>query len=127
MKRNVAVDFTKGGWRQYFQLNRTLGARLLQGFILRAELAEYIAQHEASGARLDEVCLELHYADGVYLLLRQVQGVWLITDIWRDQEPAGFSPVFFWTRLKRGCCYVLRQILIGWQQTLCRSGSEVFA
>ena len=121
------VEFTKTGWRQFIKMNQSLGSRFIKGFLLRYEVAAYITHHDASGAFLDSGCQELRYESGIYLLMKQVQGEWLITDIWTEDEPVDFSPVYFWTRVKRGCSYVLRQILIGWQQLTWSPESEVLA
>lgn len=110
------VSFTKPGWRQFAKLNRSLGSRFLKGFILRSEVGAYISAHTASGKALDTVCQELHYENGVYLLLKQMGGAWFITDIWAEDAPEGFTPVYLWTRIKRGCSDLLAQLLIGWQQ-----------
>ena len=76
---------------------------------------------------MDDVCLELRYDEGVYLLLSKSQGVWRITDVWLEEAPLGFAPVYFWTRLKRGCDELLCHVLIGWQQFLQRRGGGVLA
>ena len=90
IKKQAQVDFTRSGWRQFMRLNRSLGARFLRGFVLRYELAAYLTAHEAAGAELDEGCQEVCYENGVYLLLRKMQGVWYITDIFvtEETEPA---------------------------------------
>ena len=77
-KRAAQVDFTRSGWQQFAKLNRKLGARFIRGFILRHELAAYLTAHEAAGTPLDEGCQEVRYEDGVYLLLKKIQGVWYI-------------------------------------------------
>ena len=46
----VSIDFTKQGWRQFAAVNRRLAARYIRAFILKQELAQYIAAHE-SGRR----------------------------------------------------------------------------
>ena len=74
--RPAKVDFTRSGWRQFAKLNRRLGARFIRGFVLRYELAAYLTAHEAAGIELDEGCQEVCYENGVYLLLRKMQGVW---------------------------------------------------
>lgn len=119
------VEFTKTGWRQFIKMNQSLGSRFIKGFLLRFEVAAYLTHHIENGAVLDSGCQELRYESGIYLLMKQVQGEWLITDIWTEDEPVDFSPVYFWTRVKRGCSYVLRQILIGWQQLTWSPESEV--
>lgn len=58
---NVSIDFTKQGWRQFAKLNSTLGSRYLRAFILKRDVAEYIAAHEAAGVKLDTECQELRY------------------------------------------------------------------
>ena len=42
---NVPIDFTKQGWRQFAKLNCTLASRYLRAFILKRDVAEYIAAH----------------------------------------------------------------------------------
>ena len=32
IRKQAQVDFTRSGWRQFFKLNRSLGARFLRGF-----------------------------------------------------------------------------------------------
>lgn len=112
----VQVEFTRTGWRQFTRLNRSLGARFIRAFILRYELAAYLAEHEAAGVKLDTECQEVRYDDGVYLLLRKSQGVWYITDVFAAEEAAGYEPVYFWQRIKRGASYILARLLIGWRQ-----------
>ena len=74
--RRARVDFSRTGWQQFAKLNRKLGKRFLQAFILRNELAAYLTAYEAAGVQLDTECQEVRYEDGVYLLLRRTQGVW---------------------------------------------------
>ena len=112
----VQVEFTRTGWRQFARLNRSLGARFIRAFILRYELAAYLAEHEATGVQLDTECQEVRYVDGVYLLLRKSQGVWYITDVFTADEAAGYEPIYFWQRIKRGASYILARLLIGWRQ-----------
>ena len=111
----VPIEFTRQGWRQFSRLNNALGARYIRAFILKRELAEYIAAHEAAGVRLDGECQELRYDGEVALLLRKVQGAWYITNVIRTEETAAYEPVYFWTRVKRGCNEVLARMLAGWR------------
>ena len=90
--RTAQVDFTRSGWQQFMRLNRSLGARFLRGFVLRYELAAYLTAHEAAGVELDEGCQEVCYENGVYLLLRKMQGVWYITDVFAAEETVGDQP-----------------------------------
>lgn len=115
-KHHVQVEFTRSGWRQFTRLNRSLGTRFIKAFILRYELAAYLAEHEAAGVQLDTECQEVRYVDGVYLLLRKSQGVWYITDVFTAEEAVGYEPVYFWQRIKRGASYIIARLLIGWRQ-----------
>ena len=114
-KRAAQVDFTRSGWRQFARLNRRLGVRFIRGFVLRYELGVYLAAHEDAGAPLDEDCMEVRYEDGVYLLLRKMQGVWYITDVFCTEEAVAYEPVFFWKRIRRGASFILAHVLTGWQ------------
>ena len=111
IRKQAQVDFTRSGWRQFFKLNRSLGARFLRGFVLRYELAAYLTAHEAAGVDLDEGCQEIRYEGGVYLL----QGVWYITDVFCTEEAVAYEPVFIWKRIRRGASFILAHVLIGWQ------------
>ena len=116
IRKQAQVDFTRSGWRQFFKLNRSLGARFLRGFVLRYELAAYLTAHEAADVELDEGCQEVCYENGVYLLLRKMQGVWYITDIFATEETVAYEPVFFWKQIKRGVNLILAHVLSGWRQ-----------
>ena len=107
----VSVDFTKQGWRQFAAVNRRLAARYIRAFILKRELKQYIAAHEAAGVHLDTQCQEVCYDSGIYLLLRRTQGTWYITDIVLTDAAAGFVPAFPWERVRTGASGALRRVL----------------
>ena len=111
----VPIDFTKQGWRQFARLNTSLGIRYIRAFILKRDVAEYIAAHEAAGVKLDTECQEMRYDGGVHLLLKKVQGTWLITDVFCTEEAVAFAPVYFWARIRRSCSDTLTKLLIGWR------------
>ena len=111
----VPVDFTKHGWRQFAKLNTSLGTRYIRAFILKRDVAEYIAAHEAAGVKLDTACHELRYDGGIYVLLKKVQGEWLIAGVFCMGETVSFAPVYSWTKVKRGCSEVITRRLIGWR------------
>ena len=115
-KRAAQVDFTRSGWRQFMRLNRSLGAQFIRGFVLRYELAAYLTAHEAAGVELDEGCQEVCYENGVYLLLRKMQGVWYITDVFAAEETVAYKPVFFWQKIRRGADFILAHVLSSWRQ-----------
>ena len=118
MIRTGTVTFTKSGWKQYLHMNRCLGTRFIKGFILRLELVAYLEAHEKQGVTMDTSCLELHYGDGVYLLLMKSQGIWYITHIWAAAVPVSFAPVFSWQRVKRGWQTFARKVLVGWRHII---------
>lgn len=91
------------------------GARFIRGFILRHELAAYLTAHEAAGTPLDEGCQEVRYEDGVYLLLKKMQGVWYITDVFVTEATVAYEPMFFWKQIKRGASFILAHVLTGWR------------
>ena len=113
--RTAHVDFTRSRWRQFAKLNRSLGARFIRGFVLRYELAAYLTAHEDAGAPLDEGCMEVRYEDGVYLLLKKMQGVWYITDVFVAEGVVAYEPVFSWRQIKRGASFILAHVLTGWR------------
>ena len=53
----------------------------------------------------------------MYLLLRKMQGVWYITDVFTTEETVAYEPAFFWKhRVKRGAILILVHVLSGWRQ-----------
>ena len=124
IRTHPSIDFTKSGWRQFVKLNNGLGARFIRGFILKRDLADYIAAHEARGIHLDKGCQEIRYDDGIHLIIKKVQGIWYITDVIATEEAAGFAPIFFWQRIKAGINDLLAHVLIGWRRVIA-SGSSL--
>ena len=114
--QRVPVAFTRSGWKQFTRLNRALGARFIRAFVLQYELAAYLAEHEANGVQLDTECQEVRYENGVYLLLRKMQGVWYIIDAFAAEEAVAYEPVYVWQRIRRGAEYVMARLLTGWRR-----------
>lgn len=110
------VVFTRSGWKQFTRLNRVLGARFIRAFVLRTEIAAYLAEHEANGVQLDTECQEVCYENGVYLLLRKMQDVWYIIDAFAAEEAVAYAPVYVWQRVRRGAECVLARLLTGWRR-----------
>ncbi len=111
----VIIDFTRAAWRSFEKVNRILGAHYIRPFVLRNELAAYIAAHEAQGHHFDTEGEELRYDGGVYVVIRKMQGVWYIIDAYMTEPPAEFEPIYFWQRIRRGINYVLAKLIIGWR------------
>ena len=123
---NAIVNMTRNAGKQMKKINAVLrktspATPLLFKSVLRTELSDYITQHEAAGAALDENCLEVRYEDGIYVLLRKMQGEWYVTDIVADKDilnadTVAYKPVYVWQKLKQGLDYAIAHILVGWRQ-----------
>ena len=111
------IDFTRSGWRSFEKVNRALGAHFIRPFMLRAELAEYIAAHEQRGHHFDTDGVDIRYDGGVYVVLRKMQGVWYIVDAYLTDTPVEFKPIYFWQRIQRGVSSLLAKLIIGWRVT----------
>lgn len=109
------VQFTRSGWKQFCQANRSLGARFIRAFVLKHELSVYLLAHEAAGIRMDTDCQEIRYDDGVYLLLRKMQGEWYITDVILSSAPDTFLPVYTVRNILRGFMSVIALVFTGWR------------
>lgn len=118
----LCVDLTRTGWRQLAQVNAALGICFLRAFLLKQELASYIASHEAEGIPLDTICQEVRYDDTVCLLLRKVQGIWYITDIYLLTEAVAFVPLYLWQRIKLDWRFLLVHTLVGWRRLTEKGG-----
>ena len=114
--RQTPVGFTRYGWKQFIRLNRNLGARFIRAFVLQYELSEYLAEYEASDMQLDTECQEVCYENGVYLLLRKMQGVWYIIDAFAVEEAVAYKPVYVWQHIRYGAEYILAHLLISWRR-----------
>ena len=112
----VRVCFSCEGWKQFCALNAGLGSAFIRAFQLRRELALFIAAHEEKNIHLDDECAELCYEDGIFLIVRHVNGAWCITDVYTTGASVSFEPVLVWTRIKRGCGYALSQTLACWRR-----------
>ena len=126
MKRakHVRVRFSREGWKQFAAVNAGLGSAFLRAFQVRRELALYIAAHEEKNTRPDGECAELCYEDGIFLIIRHVNGAWCITDVYTTGASVAFEPVLVWTRIKRGCGYTLTQALACWRRMTAKATTE---
>ena len=118
--RTVSIDFTRSGWRRLNRINQKLGALFIRPFVMKSELAEYIAAHEASGVHFDTEGEDIRYDHGIHLIIRKMQGVWHIVDVYLTEEPVAYKPIFFWQRIKCGIDYVLAKFVIGWRAVMNR-------
>lgn len=127
MRRSAQVEFSRIGWREFARMNRFLGTRYIKAYVMLREVAAYIRAHEEQDIHLDTQCQEIHYDNGIYLLLMRCQGIWYITEIWATDVPIGFTPVYIWQRVKRGWREFIAHALVGWRVTACEPspGREV--
>ena len=120
--KSINLDFTRSGLKQFLRINSSLGDQFIRGPILFYELKCYLAAHEAidvNGTRitvLDESCQTLRYDDRIVVILRRVQGVWYITDVYTTAPAVGYEPTYFWMHLKLGVRFVLAHVLTGWRK-----------
>ena len=108
----VSIGFTREGWRQLLQCSASPVSAFVQSINIKANLALYITAHEEQGIFLDIECQELCYQSGLFLIIRKEHGVWYITDVFTTGEDTGYEPVYFWTRVKRGCKLAASRVLI---------------
>ena len=116
----VNIEFTKDGWKQLLQQNTSPVSAFIQSINIKADLALYIIAHEEKGIFMDTECQEICYQSGLFLIIRKEHGVWYITDVFTTGEDAGFEPVYFWTRIKRGYNVLVARILICWRRLMNR-------
>lgn len=112
----VSIEFTKDGWKQLLQHNSSPISAFIQSINIKADLALYITAHEDKGIYMDTECQEICYQSGLFLIIRKEHGTWYITDVFTTGEDAGFVPVYFWTRIKRGFRLVAARVLICWRR-----------
>ena len=112
----VSIEFTRDGWKQLLQHNTSPVSAFIQSINIKADLALYITAHEEKGIFMDTDCQEICYQQGLFLILRKEHGIWYITDVYTTCEAADFVPVYFWTRIKRGCNVLAARVLICWRR-----------
>ena len=78
------------------------------------DLAEYIERRIDGGdpmiAEFD-VC----YEGGIFLTVYLTGGTYYITEVTNIGTVIATHAVLIWIRVKRGCDYLLRQVLVGWR------------
>ena len=113
---NVLVELTRSARKQLTRRNSRRGIRLVGMHELQHELEIFIGYHETRHVHLDTACQELRYDHGIYLLMKKMQGVWYVTDIFDADEHAACSPVYIWQRVRQGVNRALACVLVGWQK-----------
>ena len=112
----VHVEFTKDAWKQFAALKGNIFTALIQAITVKADMALYITAHEEKGIHLDNICQEVCYEQGVFFLMKNIRGTWYITEVIITDGDASYSPVFFWTRIKRGCDVIAAKVLLCWRR-----------
>ena len=114
----VPIDFTKHGWRQFAKLNTSLGTRYIRAFILKRDVAEYIAAHEAAGVKLDTACHEFALRRRRSSVAQEGSGHMAYHGcIPHGEEAAAFAAGVLLGRIRRGCNLPLVRLLTGWRQS----------
>ena len=110
----VRIDFSKSGRRGFRRVNSGLGKAFIPADRLMRDLAEYIERRIDGGdpmiAEFD-VC----YEGGIFLTVFLTGGAYFITEVTNIGTVIAAQAVLVWTRVKRGCDYLLRQVLVGWR------------
>ena len=110
----VRIDFSKSGRRGFRKVNSSLGKAFIPADRLTRDLAEYIERRIDGGdpmiAEFD-VC----YEGGIFLTVVLIGGTYYITEVTNIGTVIVTQAVLVWTRVKRGCDYLLQQMLVGWR------------
>ena len=112
----VNVEFTKDAWKQFVSLKGNIFTALIQVITVKADMALYITAHAEKGIALDNICQEVCYEQGVFFLMKNVRGTWYITEVFTTDAATDYTPVFFWTRIKRGCDVLTARVLLCWRR-----------
>ena len=110
----VRIDFSKSGRQGFRKVNSGLGKAFIPADRLMRDLAEYIERRIDGGdpmiAEFD-VC----YEGGIFLTVFLTGGTYFITEVTNIGTVIAAQAVLVWTQFKRGCDYLLRQVLVGWR------------
>ena len=112
--QRIRIDFTRSGRRAFHRLNAKLGKAYIRFITLERDLAEYIERHMDGG---DPMISEfsVRYDGGVFLTVYCSGGIFYITDAYDIGTVIATEAVLVWVRVKRGCNYLLRQVLACWR------------
>ena len=110
----IRIDFSRSGRRGFRKVNSSLGKAFIPTNRLMSDLAEYIERRKDGGdpmiAEFD-VC----YEGGIFLTVFLTGGTYYITEVTNIGTVIATQAVLVWTKVKRGCDYLLRQVLVGWR------------
>ena len=110
----IRIDFSKSGRRDLRKVNNGLGKAAIPAPVLMKELAEYIEHRINSDDPMLEA-FDVRYEDGVYLTVCCSGGIYYITWMTNIGTVIAAQAILIWTRVKHGCDYLLRRVLVGWR------------
>ena len=121
----VRIDFTKSGRRGFRKVNACLGKAFIPFPQLARELAEYIERRIDGGdPMLTE--FDVRYEGGIFLTVYCSSGIYYITEVTNIGTVIAAKAVLVWTRVKRGCNYLIMQVLAGWRCVTAKSEHAVY-
>ena len=113
--RDISVNISRSGWRKLGNMNRELGANYIRAYEVRMELCAYLKMYEDAGMSLDTQWQELRYDEKICLIIRKVQGIWYVIDIWITDMAMCTVPLYMWKVMRKSGREIMTRILIGWQ------------
>ena len=120
----IRIDLSRSGRRAFNRLNAKLGKAYIRFFQLERDLAEYIERHIDAGISLDAE-FDVRYEDGVMLTIFHSGGVYHITEVTDIGVVIAARAILIWQRVKRGCGFLVRQVLAGWYSITAPVGMPV--
>ena len=109
----ILIDFTKSGSRDFRRLNTRNGRPIIPFSQLERDLAEYIERHRDAGHEMIAE-FDVRYDDGVMLTVFLSGGIYYIKGMTAIGEVVAHAAVLVWKQVKRGCSYLMCQVIAGW-------------
>lgn len=110
----IRIDFTKSGRRNFRKVNAGLGKAFIRFPQLARDLAEYI-ERRIDGGNPMIAEFDVRYEDGICLTVYCSGGTYYIKEVTNIGTVVAVKAVLVWARVKRGCDYLLGQVLAGWR------------
>ncbi len=112
ISNSVPVELSNRGWRKLAHVSHQLKGHFAHALVLKHEVSAYLASHEQAGIAFDTQCQELHYDDRIWLLLRKIQGIWYIIDVWLHESVVCSIPLSVWKQVQKYCCKWIIHLLL---------------
>jgi len=110
----IRIDLTKSGRRNFHKVNTGLGKAFISFPQLVRDLAEYIERRIDGGSSMIAE-FDVRYENGICLTVYCSGGIYYIKEVTNIGTVVAVKAVLVWARIKRGCDYLLRQVLAGWR------------